>query len=188
MLTLCFLQLNGSDLTFVLYLHYRLKQNACLFFCFCMNVKCSSFWKSTGLKVGQKLSGQPADMQGSLLKMIRAEPKQEVVKVDSFSIFSLRCVFNFYLSFQMTGLDSHQTLQLAHRCAFFYVQTNPTLSTSVSVKPVQFPSFIYTQNFHVRQLSIQRKPDRHRDGERYRDKGLKRKLRVAGFIIEKKKL
>lgn len=127
-------------------------------------------------------------MQGSLLKMMRAEPKQEVVKVDSFSIFWLRSVFNFYLSFQMTGLDSHQTLQLAHRCAFFYVQTNPTLSTSVSVKPVQFPSFIYTQNFHVRQLSIQRKPDRHRDGERYRDKGLKRKLRVAGFIIEKKKL
>lgn len=32
---------------------------------------------------------------------------------------------------------------------------------------------------------MERKPDKHRNRERYRDKGLKRKIRVGGFIIEK---
>lgn len=146
-----------------------LPQAKCLFvFLFLHECQVLKLLKIHRTKVGQKLSGQPADMQGSLLKMMRGETKQEVVKVDSFSVFWLCCVFNFYLSIQMTRPDSHQTLQLAHRCAFFYVQTNPTLSTSVSVKLVQFPSFIHTENFHVRQLLIQRKPDRHRDGERHR--------------------
>lgn len=66
---------------------------------------------------GRNFRRQPADIQGSLFKM-RAETKQEVVKVDSFRIFWLCCAFNFYLSIQMTGPDSNQR-QLAHRCAFF---------------------------------------------------------------------
>lgn len=70
-------------------------------------------------------AGSLQTLQGSLFKMMKAETKQEVVKVDNFSIFWLCRAFNFCLSIQMTGPGSDQRLQLTHWCVFFMFKLTP---------------------------------------------------------------